>query len=396
MARNNRPKSNINKPVAKTNDVEVINLHIELPSFKHYDDAANNVVWNGVKNSNYDYINEAFDKSATNSSIIKEIGNLIYGKGLVDKNGANIRKYIDKETLRLISVDMKKYGSFALQVCWSADKSTFKLSYMPVFKLGIHTNDMGDVLGYLYTFNHKNTHKYPIHYFTKFDGTVKQFEEENPKISGYPVVTDKEVIVFNRPDSRDYFPSCGYEAGLIWAYIEHQLAQNAWSFTNKSFSGSVIVTITGAIPQQQEIKQQYKDKIINALTGPDNSGRVIVNFSEGNDTMNVETIPLPEISETWTTFLEAAEKNILKAHSVNDVLFGSSHNSGLGNAGTEIESSMLSLYHRQINPMREVILDGIESVLVHIGELKNIELQFADYEWIINVDKNNNETNEQV
>ncbi len=376
-------RKNLTKPNRpKPSDVEVINFNIELPKFDAV--IGNEYVENGKNNSVYEFIDECYNESPTNSAIINGVANYIIGDGLNDVNGYDIYKHVDKEDIELICLDFKKYGSFSVQVLWNLDQQVQTVKYLNVKKVLLQIDDFGDVTGFFYSFDLKNKSKHPLKWFPKFDGNFKQNGEDK---------FYSEILVVKRQDSDNFFPRCDYQPALQYAKLESELAKTAINFSNQSFRGSTIVNMDGVSISSNELKEQYKNKVIDSLTGSNNSGRIIVSFNENEDQkMSVENIPLPEINDTFNLFSEEAQMKLIMCHQVPPVLFyGMRSSSNLGTNKDEILTSTKSLYLRSVNPMRNTIINGLSKIFKKIDQ--NIQLKFKDFD-MLNEPKNEPSTNE--
>ena len=100
-----------------------------------------NAVCNGVHNSNYKTLRDAYDDSPTNQSIINSFVNFMYADGLANVGSdLDISKYLDEDTVELVCLDAKMLGGFALQVIWNdneQDRQILKLEYVPIEELGV-------------------------------------------------------------------------------------------------------------------------------------------------------------------------------------------------------------------------------------------------------------------
>ena len=80
-------------------------------------------VLNGVNNSFYKYVIDRYYGSATHSSVINSYIDLIYGKGLVEKDGdiesqewKDFLKLFSKKDQKKVITDYEIFGEFSVQV----------------------------------------------------------------------------------------------------------------------------------------------------------------------------------------------------------------------------------------------------------------------------------------
>lgn len=129
-----------------------------------------------------------------------------------------------------------------------------------------------------------------------------------------------------------------------------------------------------------ELAKEEADKTRKNVGGTSNNGRIMVSFNEDAEfATTVDRVSPPELNQQNVFFSEEAERKLIVAHSAPPILFaGSNTGSGFSSNADEIETATNSLYRRHINPMREVILDGLMEVFSLIDT--TIKLDFKDFE----------------
>lgn len=337
----------------------------------------------GDNNTYFDYVQNCYKNSPTNSGIINGFAGYIFGEGLTDQNGNFVTKILSRNDQRLLVKDYKLYGQCAVQVIWNnakdpIDKKPVQMKYVSVRKLGLAIDEEGDTTGYWFSFNW-NENKYAPKFFHKFDGRWKGNDVYE---DGQEIDTDAnvEILYIRRPTDEDFFATPDYEAGLVFADVEAELANASISHIQNGFQGGALVNCNGGVPPTEELKNEYKKKIISSLTGTGNSNKIIVSFNDNPEqAMTVDRIPVAELNAQYESFDDRAEKKLLVAHSAPAILFsGSRDGGGLGANSEEMVEATKSLYRMQIFPMREVILDGLQSVMDIIDD--KVSLQFKDFE----------------
>lgn len=341
---------------------------------------SNQWVLNGDNNDYYKYIKNCYENSPTNSSIINSISNYIVGEGLIDKKGQNISKFLSKKDLRLITLDYKTYGSFAIQILWNKayelkDKKPIKIKHLPLLKTGLNINDEMEVDGYWYCFDWDKRGQFEPKAYYKFDGSYKGDEEGDDDMS-----PDTEILIIGRPSSNDFFPNPDYQSGLVYAEIESQLSNSTISHIQNGFQGGAIINCNGGVPPTEELKLEYKKKIVGELTGSSNTNKLIVSFNEDvQQAMTIDRIDVAELNAQYDQFDKNSEAKLIVAHSVPPILFeGNRGSGGFASNAEEIQTATQSLYRKVIDPARETILEGLQEVFNFIDP--TIELDFKDFE----------------
>lgn len=375
----------------KKYDIEVIQMSKYV---KPVVEPATSSKWtlNGNNNEYYKYIKDCYDGSVTNKAIINAFKNYIYGEGLVSRNeDFNIYRYISKNDIKLMVLDYKIYGGFAVQVLWNSasdikDKKPVYFKYLPIYKLGVNIDKVTqDVNGYWYSFDWNNQGKYKPRFFQRFDGSYKYDETEQKG-------EDVEICVVKRVSSDPWFSDCDYSAGLQYAELEMELANSSINHVKNAFQAGKIVNVP-YVPETEELREQVKRKIISQTTGSTNTNFTIVGFSDNPDNkITIDNVQVTELNSQYQNFEEVAEKKLIVAHSAPPVLFsGTREGGGLGNNAEEIKTATQSLYRKHIYPMREDILDGLEFLFSFVEPLPKLE--FKDFEEFVSDDKNNTDIN---
>lgn len=365
----------------KESHIEVLELaRFEVPKVN----PAHNGKWTlfGDKNEYFNYINKCYLNSPTNAGIINGYVSYLYGDGLINKrNGEYITKIISRPDVRLLMADYKTYGQCAIQIIWNnaydeIDKRPLEIKYIPVRKVGLNINDEGETDGYWFSFDW-NQSKYTPKFYHKFDGRWKGNIED---IDTDPNV---EMLVIRRPTDEDFFSTPDYEAGLVYANLEAELANSAISHVLNGFQGGSLINCNGGVPPTEELKQEYKNQILKSLTGTDNTNKVIVAFNENAEqAMTVDRIQVDELNAQYEAFDERAERKLLIAHSAPAILFaGTRDGGGLGSNADELVETTKSLFRRHIYPSREVVLDSLQAVVDYMDG--NIVLEFKDFEELV-------------
>ena len=339
-------------------------------------------ITNGVNNNNFKVYKDAYDDSPTNSSIINAFVNYVYGEGLIDLNGQDLRKYITQEDALLICQDYKIYGGFTAQVIWNsatnlADKKPLKIKYIPIYKFGVNYNDKSEVDGYWYCYDWAQRARYVAELY--------------PIFSGNYIGNDLEIIYVRRPTAEPFFSVPDYLSGIPWAFVEGDLANAGKNHFKNGLTAMTIINYNNGRILDNEVAKQKADEVRNKTVGTDNQSAVIVAFNESaEEAVTVDQLSPPELNNQNVFYSEEAERKLIVAHSAPPVLFaGSNSGTGFSSNADEITVATKGLYRRHINPMRGVILNGLNQVFNVIDA--SIKLDFEDYKEeteITNADNN--------
>lgn len=330
---------------------------------------------NGTNNTNYKIYKDAYDDSPTNASIINAFTNYLYGQGLEDVNGKDISKYISQEDILLICQDYKTYGGYSVQIIWF-DEKPLRINYIPVYKLGVNLNDDNIVNGYWYCWDWSNKYRYKPQFCPEFTGVYK----------GYNL----EILMVRRPTAEPYFPIPDYLSGIEWANVEGRLSNAAKNHFINAMSVLTVVNYNNGRIEDDELATAQAQKVRDKIVGTENQSSVIVAFNEGiEDAVTVDQLSPPELNNQNVFYSEEAERKLIVAHSAPPILFaGSNTGNGFSSNADEIATATRGLFRRHINPMRTVIIHGLNKIFNVIDS--TIELDFYDFQEETALENTNN------
>jgi hypothetical protein len=188
-----------------------------------------------------------------------------------------------------------------------------------------------------------------------------------------------EILYVRRPTAEPFFPIPDYLSGLYWASVEGELANSALHHFKNSIEDLTIINYNNGRINDKEVATAEAEKVRKNTVGTNNRSKVIVAFNDGvEEAVVVDRISPPELNQQNVFYAEEAERKLIVAHSAPPVLFaGSNNGSGFSSNADEIAVATKGLYRRHINPMREIILNGLQSVFDLINN--EIVLDFKDF-----------------
>ena len=365
------------KPQVNTvsNNVHVFQGEVKMSAFQPIDIKpvyGRKWITNGINNINFQTYKNAYDDSPTNASIINAFVNYVYGDGLIDKlkGETSIKSIISQEDVLLMVQDYKTYGGYSAQIIWNAalnpkDKKPLKIEYMPIYKLGVNYDGENKVDGYWYSYDWNNRARYKPALYPKFSGKYKE--------------SNLEILYVRRPTAEPFFPIPDYLAGIPWAQVEGELANAGKQHFKNVMSALTVINYNNGRITDNDAAKAEADKVRNKVVGTENQSSVIVSFNDGaEEAVVVDQLHPPELNQQNVFYSEEAERKLIVAHSAPPILFsGSNSGSGFSSNADEIAVATKGLYRRHINPMREIILNGLQSVFNLIDT--KIVLDFYDF-----------------
>lgn len=331
---------------------------------------SNQYVTNGPDNDFFYYVEDRYLGSPTNQSVIDNIANYIMGKGLkVEQGSINIEALISKEDLRSFVTDFKIHGAGVLQVIYSfaIEKKVAKLIYLPTRSIAIKKQaDLADdIEAYWYCYDWKNK--------TRFKPTmVPAF--------GYGQNNETEILYIKRPSPQPLFAVPDYLSGLQYAKVEEELSNYYINHIQNNFAAGKIVNIYQGKDWTDEAMDEAEAAILAKVKGTSNAGNIIVAFNdsvEGKTT--VDSIEITDAYQQFQVLSKESKDNILLAHKIIDpALVGMPQPSGFSSQAEQMAQSLKMLYRSQINPMRNIIIKGLEEAL-KLND-PSIKIMFEDFE----------------
>ena len=319
-------------------------------------------VLNGKNNSYFEYVEDRFIGSPTNSTILNAYANLIFGRGLMARNAsrqpmqyAKMLTAIPKKDLRKVVKQYSKQFNAAFQIITNKN-GTKQAKFIDVKKLAFSKIENDDeITGFYYSDDWYNTNK-----------TIPVFYPAYGTTNG----RETEILYINdNQDSSSYYSLPKYQSGLQYAEMEEEISNFYISHIQNGFSYGYIVNFNDGVPPDEEQREEIERKIRERMTGSTNAGKVFISFNNGKEAA-VEIVPL-EVSDShkqWESINVQCEQKIMRAHGVvSPRLFGINDSAGLGNNADELETALSLTMDMRINPEQDVLIDAITPFLQEQG-----------------------------
>lgn len=325
-------------------------------------------ITNGVDNSYFIEVENAYLGSPTNQAIIDNFTNYILGDGLIDENNTiDVESILSEEDLRNAVMDFKLQGACALQVIYNFGGGVSKLYYIPTKSLAPNREeDITDE---------------PKSYWYSFDWRFRtKYRPEQIPAFGYGDGLQTEILYIKRQSAQPVFALPDWQSGIQYCQTEEELSNYYNKHIKNNFSAGKIVNINQGSTDSEEAMDEAERSIVNKVTGSNNAGNLIVSFNDNYE--NRTTVDSIEITDAYSQFQflsqECLEK-IMLSHKVNDKsLFGLPMASGFSSQAEQMVQSLKILYRSQINPSRKILTKGLERAFKKNSP--NVKLMFEDYE----------------
>ena len=320
----------------------------------------NKYITYGPNNSYFTYINEAYNGSPTNRSVINSIAQMIYGKGIdfigSDENEKllkEIKKLFKPKDLRLLAMDFKQYGQCALQVGYNKEHTKIiKILHQPIMTIAKgKMNSKGDITKYWYSADWSNARVYA-------PKSIPAFGTSNSQV---------ELLYINNytySSGLMYYSNVDYQAGLQYAKAEEEISNFHLNNIQNGFNPGMLLTFKDGKPDVKEqiaIELKVKEK----WGGTSNAGAIMLAFVEGNEEApEITIIDTKKVAEQYETTSEQATDKILISHRVTSpLLLGVKDAAGFSSNAEELMQSYKLFNLTVITPFQDILIDSLQEIL---------------------------------
>jgi len=309
----------------------------QLPDERQFEDKRLDIVSWGKKNLFPNFLNNLFYSSAYHGGIIRSKVSYIVGSGFKGEvNEDAFGDYSAQDVLNSITLDEQLYGAFAIRVKRSLDGTRsyehidFDMLRADLYGRGWWYSDdwsLGTALQseektslkLLWNYDDDNEDQYDSIYVAYF---------ENPK---------NRQTRTSKKDQVNVYPQPGYISALksIMTDIEIQ-SFHLYNIINGMKVSGALNFANG----EPENKKQFEDAVKDAITPSENSGGVMITYSDGDD-RKLAWVPFTgdDLDKRYLMLEESTVQNILSGHSATSpILFGIKTKGQLGGT-TEMESA---------------------------------------------------------
>lgn len=339
-------------------DVRIVNLSShQSPVFKPTKEK--NWMLNGKNNEGYTYVIYRYKYSPTNSAIIDNYANFIYGKGLTAKYNAEqaiewakIMSILPAEEVKKICQDFAIFEEASIEIILGkAGNEIVSISHLPKEKvMPSVVNEEGEIGSYWYSYDWSDIRKYPPEEIPAFTLNTKE---------------KRTVYIIKKYSISDfYFTRPSYYSGLNYAELEEEISIYCVNHIKNGLSAGHIINFNDG-EADPEVKDAIERNIDRKLAGSNNAGKRVLSFNSNKENATtIEAIEISDAHQQYQFLSEEARRQLMVAHKVTSpILFGIKDNTGFGNNADEMEVAFTELMLNVITPKQETILNGFMYVL---------------------------------
>jgi len=341
------------------------NIHfVELEAYKAPKSIESNKkdwVEFGDNNDYYTFLNDRYNGSTTNNSVINSISKLIYGKGLdaTDSNRkpneyAQMKMLLRKDVVKKLVVDYKRLGQGYLQLIYNKAKNAIvKVEHIPTMNIRVEKcNEKGEITGYYYSDNWTDTKKFPPKRIPAF---------------GYGDKTLELICVGNYTIGQKYYSNVDYLGALPYAQLEEEIADYLINDVQNGFAPTTIINFNNGIPDEE--KQALISNDVKRKTSGSHGVKTIVAFNnDETKKTTIDSVPLNNAPEHYQYLSEEARGKILLGHGVTSgLLFGIPSANGFSSNADELKNAFVLFDNMIIRPFQENLCDMFDQILAFNG-----------------------------
>lgn len=282
-----------------------------VPSYK-YNPKLHLIEW-GDRNNYPQYILDLYNAygSTTHKSIIDRKVRMVAGQGFEEVTDIQLQKFIENNKLnkvvKKLELDYELFNGFALEVIWNNEGTKIaSLKHVPFHKIriGMECDEL------------------PFEHYWYSDNWLeyKKEEYEPEYIRGYnPFIKQgKQLYYYSEynPQTDGLYPIPNYSTTMNYIEMGYQVAKFHLNQLKQGYTPSFILNFSTGIPTEEEQDEFYREFKRN-YSGTDNSGKIILTYSEGQDG-KPELIPI-QLNDSDDRFImleDMIERNIVMGHAI--------------------------------------------------------------------------------
>jgi hypothetical protein len=291
---------------------KVFNFGKEYSAPEYKFDAKDGFIHWGNDNQYPQYLLNLYNHygSPTHKSIINKKSRLTAGYGLRDIVDTQLQNFVDKngleKVLRQCEIDFEIFNGFCFEIVWNNEGSDFTIHYMPFTKIrkGIENKEID----------------YPHFWYSKNWKEIKKEEYKPTMIRRFnpDIRTGKQLFYYIEPNPQqdEIYPIPNYSTTINWIELDYEISKFHLNQVKQGFAPSFILNFATGIPSIEEMDEYYRDFKRN-YEGAENSGKIIITYSEGAEQKpELTPIQLNDSDERFIMLQDMVEKNIVMGHEI--------------------------------------------------------------------------------
>jgi hypothetical protein len=334
----------------------------KMPNDENLDESGKDWIKWGKDNLACNFYNNIFYSSAYQSGIIRGKIHYITGsgfevtKGILEDIDSRFGEFTTQDVIEAVCRDYELYNGFSIRVLRSLDGTkTYEHIDRDLLRYA------KDLTGFWYSedwsLSTQNETDTGLKFFPNYDPNGDEFDsmyvyDEKPKWKN---------IKANKKDARNVYPQPIYIGALksLMTDIEIQ-SFHLYNIINGMKVSGALNFANGEPPN----KSQFEAAVQNAITPTENSGGILITYSDGDD-RKMTWVPFTgdDLDKRYNILEKSVVQNIMSAHSVTSpTLFGIKTDGQLGGS-TEMQDSYAIFVRTYVRGRQKTIEDHFNYLL---------------------------------
>ena len=334
----------------------------KMPNDENLEDGNKDWIKWGKDNLMCNFLNHIFYSSAYQSGIIRGKIHYIVGsgfdvlKGTQEELDATFGEFSSQDILEGICRDFELYNGFAIRVLRSLDGTkNYELIERDQLRYA------KDLSGFWYSDDWSQANQNEVDTGLKFYPNYSPNGDEFDSVYVYDEKPKWKNIKVNKKDARNLYPQPVYIGALksLMTDIEIQ-SFHLYNIINGMKVSGALNFANG----EPENKSQFEAEVQNAITPTENSGGVMITYSDGDD-RRMSWVPFTgdDLDKRYNILEKSVVQNIMSAHSITSpALFGIKTDGQLGGS-TEMQDSYSIFVRTYVRGRQQVIEDHFNYVM---------------------------------
>jgi hypothetical protein len=346
-------------------NVHVFNFESHKPP-QSVESKRDNWVEFGDDNDYFQYLIDRYNNSTTNNSVINSINKLIYGRGIdaTDSNKkpndyAQMKMLFRPEVLKCVITDYKLLGQAYFQLIYNKAKNAIvRVEHIPAQLIRAEKcNEKGEITGYYYSDNWKETKKFPPKRIPAY---------------GYGDKTLELLCVRDYSVGQKYYSNVDYIGALAYATLEEEIADYLINDVQNGFSPTSVINFNNGVPDEE--KQSLIASDVKRKLSGSNGAKIVVAFnSDETKKTTIDSVPLNDAPAHYQYLSEESRGKILLGHSITSgLLFGIPSNNGFSSNADELKNASILFDNLVIRPKQHRVLEALDQILAFNGVTLNL------------------------
>jgi hypothetical protein len=340
----------------------------KMPDDQNLEDKTLQIIKWGKDNLHPNFLNKLFYSSAYQGGIIRGKVHYITGSGWKPKQGSEEQidevfgSYNTQDFIEMIAKDYELYNGFAVRVLRSLEgQQTYEHIDFDMLRADINGG------GWWYSDDWskgvQSMEQTGLKLLTNYDPRTPEFES----VYVYVEKPKNKQIKKSKLDSFNVYPEPVY-AGCLKSLMTDVEIQSFHLYN--IINGMKVAGVLNFANGEPANKREFEMNVQDALTPTENSGGVLINYSNGDD-RKPSWIPLnnEDLDKRYLTLETSVVQNIMTGHSITSpMLFGIKTQGQLGGS-TELEEAF-KIFNRTYVRARQTTIESHVNYLLQDMEIE--------------------------